>query len=370
MAESGRDPLVELGRRRRHPRQVVVEQLEQVTVAERRPAGRELVQRGAERVQVGPLVGRAARAAALLGGEVGERADDLARVDEGRALLGEGRGEVVVDEQRLAARLREHDVRGVDVLVQHASAVDGGDDAGDRQGQLDELGELERGGARSGERHRVAVLHHDRVRNVHLREPRDTRHAIEALQDLALVPEPLHGVRAEGLLADDAAGAAGEVEAVDAGLCAVVEDVLACDVMGAVPHPGLKLGDHGRARPSRPRTVGPVRRGGAGSPVPLASRIDSVTLAAVKPGPAFRRTRVPARLLAGPAPICQSAAPNGANGPEHQWRLGGASSVRQCRPPPSRGVNEPPPNVLDATALTRVACRAGAPPNADAWRLR
>jgi hypothetical protein len=86
---------------------------------ERRPQGQQLVERDAERVDVGALIDRR-RAHQLLGRHVRYRSERRSRARELRRSFERGEPEV---EQHDAALHREHDVRGLDVAVQHAGGV-------------------------------------------------------------------------------------------------------------------------------------------------------------------------------------------------------------------------------------------------------
>ena len=114
ISDSGRrHGRVHLRRRHRHPRQVIVDEPQRVAGAERRRARGQLVQRRAQRVQVGALVHRPAGAPGLLRRQVRQRPHDLAVVRELGTDLGERRRQREVHQARRAVARRPRCSPGV-----------------------------------------------------------------------------------------------------------------------------------------------------------------------------------------------------------------------------------------------------------------
>ena len=124
-----------VGKRRRYRRifdrrcdgdaqEMIAHDVERVAGAERRAAGRDLVERRAERIQVGALVDRTRRAAGLLGCDVGEGPDELVLRSEGRAFFGGATREMEIDEDRFHRPFDEEDVTGIDIAMDDAEPVD------------------------------------------------------------------------------------------------------------------------------------------------------------------------------------------------------------------------------------------------------
>jgi hypothetical protein len=198
---------VHRGRGRRHPRHVVVGQPQWVAGAERRRPGRQLVQRRAQRVQVGALVDGPAGAAGLLRGQVRQRAHDLGVMGELRADLGQRRGQPEADQARGAVR-RDHDVGRGDVPVQDAPAVHPRDRLRHRRPEPDEEVGLD-GGGQTGQVGAARVGQRDRPRVARfVQELRDAGNPPYPLQHRQFVPQPARRVRSQQLLADH--GAPGE----------------------------------------------------------------------------------------------------------------------------------------------------------------
>ena len=183
------DGRVRLRRGHRHARQVIVDQSQRIAGAERRLTRGQLVERRAQRVEVGALIDRPSRAARLLRREIRQRPHDLAVMRELGADLGERGREREVHQAGGTAR-GDHDVRRGDVAVHHPTAVHGGQRTGQLHGQRDQVVDGERL-RQLGEGRATRVLHHDRVGV--LRRVHQLRHAFGAAQPLEhpdLVPEP------------------------------------------------------------------------------------------------------------------------------------------------------------------------------------
>ena len=145
--EHGVELLGKVGTRLRRRRRLLVhvrpEERDVGRPRERRLPGQALVEDAAERVDVRALVERVARD--LLGGDVLERADDLAgggdSRERARAL---GQPEVAEVAVLATAGLRDEDVRGLDVAVDEALLVRGVERLGDLGEELDRALRLER----------------------------------------------------------------------------------------------------------------------------------------------------------------------------------------------------------------------------------
>ena len=140
-------------------------------------AGDHLEERRAERVEIGPLVDLAF-AARLLGGHVRRGADDRAGAGELRVA---GGGDAEVDELRnerlgdlvhVGRRADEEDVRRLDVAVDDAGGVGGGERFGDLRGDEERVGERQGRAAHA-------------LRDVFALEPfhRDVRHPLVELPE-------------------------------------------------------------------------------------------------------------------------------------------------------------------------------------------
>ena len=153
---------VHLGRRHRHPRQVIVGEPQRVAGTERRLARRQLVQRRAQRVQIGALIHRPAGTPGLLRRQIRQRPDDLGVVGELGTDLGERRRQREVHQAR-GAVAGDHDVRRSDVPVHHAPAVHPRHRPGQLHRQPDQLIDGQR--LRQLRQARATdVLQHDRPR--------------------------------------------------------------------------------------------------------------------------------------------------------------------------------------------------------------
>jgi hypothetical protein len=119
----GRQVRVELEQRRRHGDQDVADHLQLVVPVEGRSAGEQFVQQRADRVQVRPAVHRPGGPAGLLRRQVGQRPGQPPPPGRpGLVLLGAG-GQVEVDQYRLVPLADQHQVRRVDVPVDHPAPV-------------------------------------------------------------------------------------------------------------------------------------------------------------------------------------------------------------------------------------------------------
>ena len=106
------------------PARVAVYPLHGVVGAEGEPAGEQLVERNAEGIQIGAVIDGPVHAARLLGGHVGERAFDEARVLYRLVLDRQARGDAETGELDLAGAGMDEDVLGFDVLVDDVVLVD------------------------------------------------------------------------------------------------------------------------------------------------------------------------------------------------------------------------------------------------------
>ena len=192
------------GRRHRHPGQMIMGEPQRVAGAERRPARRQLVQRRAQRVQVGPLIHRPAGAPGLLRRQIRQRPHDLGVVGELRTDLGQRRRQREVHQAR-GAVAGEHDVRRSDVPVHHPPAVHPRHRPGQLHREPDQVLDGQRR-RQPGQARATDVRQHDRPRVPRrLHQLRDPRDAAQPLQDRQLVPQPPVRVRPQRLLADDRA---------------------------------------------------------------------------------------------------------------------------------------------------------------------
>ena len=205
IADSGRrHGRVHLRRRHRHPGQVIMDEPQRVPGAERRLARRQLVQRRAQRVQVGPLIHRPAGPPGLLRRQIRQRPDDLGVVGELRADLGQRRRQREVHQAR-GAVAGEHDVRRGDVPVHHPPAVHPRHRPGQLQPEPDHAIDGERL-RQPGQARLTRVRQHDRPRIPRrLRQLRDPGDTAQPLQHRHLMPQPALRVRPQRLLADDRA---------------------------------------------------------------------------------------------------------------------------------------------------------------------
>jgi hypothetical protein len=173
---------------------------QRVPMTERRLTRRELIQRGAQRIQVGALIHRPAGPPGLLRGHVRQRPHDLRVVGELGTKLRQERRQREVDQARPTVA-REHDVRGSDVPVHHASPVHPRHRPGQRRRKPDQV--IHRQWLRhAGQARATNVLQHDRPgvarRRQQLRHPYDTAQALEHRQ--LVLQAPLR-VRSQRLLA-------------------------------------------------------------------------------------------------------------------------------------------------------------------------
>lgn len=98
--------------------------LERISRLEGDPAREHLVERDAERIEVGARVDRPVHSPRLLRRHVRQRALDLLRALRRRVLAGKPGRDSEIGELRLARRGLDDDVRGFDVLVDDAMPVD------------------------------------------------------------------------------------------------------------------------------------------------------------------------------------------------------------------------------------------------------
>ena len=174
---------------------------ERVPGTERRPAGSELVERGAQRVQVGPLIHRPAGAPGLLRREIRQRPHQLAVVGELRAHLRHRRRQREVHQARDTV-IGQHDVGRGDVAVHHPPPVHPGHGPRQRHREPDQVIDRQRLHQRRGAR-AANVGEHDRVRiprSIH--RLRDPVQPAQALEHRPLMLEPPDRVRPQRLLTD------------------------------------------------------------------------------------------------------------------------------------------------------------------------
>ena len=118
--ERARHGLVDLGRRHGRFAHVLVGDGDRRLAAERRPAGEQLVEHDARRVDVGARVDRLALG--LLGREVRGGAEDGRRLGDRRGRVRHRAGDAEVHDLDLAG-IGDHHVAGLDVAVDDAGAV-------------------------------------------------------------------------------------------------------------------------------------------------------------------------------------------------------------------------------------------------------
>ena len=207
---------IDVARRRRVRGDVRVDQRHRIRRREGEPPGEELVQRAPQRIEIGPVVDRPVHSPRLLRGHVGERPLQHRGVGGEVPLLGEGRSDAEIDDLELARRGIAHDVRRVDVLVDHAAGVDLGERAGHRDGDLQRLAQPEPAAAKEPiERLGAEVLQADDPRapqRILGERAYDAGH-VQGARDLVLLPVALQ-LRGRRVLAlehlEDDALAAGD----------------------------------------------------------------------------------------------------------------------------------------------------------------
>ena len=159
-------------RRHRHARQVIVDEPQRVAGAERRRAGGELVERRAQRVQVGALIHRPSGPPGLLRRQIGKRPDDLAVVRVLGTHLGQqGRQREV--HQAWSPLAGHDDVRRRDIAVHHTPAVHFRDRAGQVQRKREEV----------IDGHRLRHLDRARAADVDQRDRARRRRRVRQLRD-------------------------------------------------------------------------------------------------------------------------------------------------------------------------------------------
>ena len=126
---------------------------DRVVAREWRLAGEHLVEEGPERIEVGLRPCRLAER--LLGGQIGDRADQRAAADPGSGL---GRGQAEVAKSRVAVVVDPH-VCGLQVAVNDAAGVGVLERAGDVGGDLDRPSHLEAPAGRREQASDVATRH-------------------------------------------------------------------------------------------------------------------------------------------------------------------------------------------------------------------
>ncbi len=154
--DDGRDRRRHLVRGGRHLRDVAVDELQRIGPGEGQPPRGELVERDAERVEVGAVVDRPVHPAGLLGGEVGQGPLQPAGAEVGRLLARELGGDAEVDDLEDVRARVVHDVGRVDVLVDDAALVDAPQRPRQADAEAEELPQLQRLG-RHQPRQRLAA---------------------------------------------------------------------------------------------------------------------------------------------------------------------------------------------------------------------
>jgi hypothetical protein len=114
----------ELARRRRHPREVAVQEIHGVRRRERRGAGQHLVERDAERVEVAAPIERPVHPPGLLRRDIGERPLQRFGARELLGLLREPRGDAEAEEPDTPRPGVDQQVLRPDVLVDDVAPVD------------------------------------------------------------------------------------------------------------------------------------------------------------------------------------------------------------------------------------------------------
>ena len=247
ISDKGRQVPVHLGRCRRHPGQMVMREPQRVAGAERRISGGQLVQRRAERVQVGPLV-RPGGAPGLLRRQIRQRPHDLVVMGELRTDLGHRGRQREVDQARGAVG-GEHDVRRGDVAVHHPPAVHPGHRPSQRHRQPDQLINVQRHGQPARLVPPTSATRSSPGTAAPPAAARPLRHRAAA---------PASPARAAAAAARPAPAApcgrrcGSESEPSDAGPCAFVQQFGPHGRISARQHPACP-------HPTPPRTVGPPR---------------------------------------------------------------------------------------------------------------
>ncbi|HVI00478.1 MAG TPA: hypothetical protein VM869_17295 [Enhygromyxa sp.] len=187
--------------------EVAVHELERLGGGERDLPAQQFVERDAERVEVGAVIERPVHAPGLLGRDIGERAFESVGRDGQAVAVIEPRRDAEVDELHTLAGRVDQDVARLDVLVDDAARMDGGEAPGELQRERQEA--LDRKAARRdalGERDALHVLHHDRRGVLGDLEAQVADHVgvLEAVPDLPLSPQPrdrlaARAARREGL---------------------------------------------------------------------------------------------------------------------------------------------------------------------------
>ena len=171
---------------------------------ERRPAGGQLIQHRAQRVQIGPLIHRPGRPPGGLRRQVRQRPGDLGVMGEPGADLGQRRRQREIHQARSAAA-GDHDVRRGDIPVQHPRPVHPRHRPGQPQPQPGQLTGRQRRG-HPGQTDATRVRQHDRPGVPgRRRQLRDPFNAMQPLQHRRLMPQPPVRVRPQRLLTDDRA---------------------------------------------------------------------------------------------------------------------------------------------------------------------
>jgi hypothetical protein len=147
--------------RRRPDREVGMDDRQDVGVEERQAPGQQLEQRDAEGVEIGAAVGDPVHPPGLLGRHVAQRALEGPGRHEAVALGPPRRGDVEVDQPRLAGGGVVDDVAGGDVLVDDPGGVDVAQRGRHADRQAEAVGEREpRAGEVAVERLAADVLEH------------------------------------------------------------------------------------------------------------------------------------------------------------------------------------------------------------------
>jgi hypothetical protein len=142
VGEGSRKLRAQVARARRRLRDMSVYHLERIFRLERKAPGQQLVERHPQRIEVGSIVDLAVHPAGLLGRQVRDGSEELARMAQ-RLMLGRhARGDAEVDQRQPAGPGMDQDVAGIDVVVNDAAVVQGVEDIGELDREAEEAGEV------------------------------------------------------------------------------------------------------------------------------------------------------------------------------------------------------------------------------------
>jgi hypothetical protein len=195
-------------------------ELQELARGEGRTPGQHLVERGAERVQVGPAIDQAFHAAGLLGGHVGERAFELSGHAGHLGKGGHGGRRFEID-QRDPPLIVDDEILRADVPVDHPARVDVADRLGHGVRQLQEGVDGERATVHAlGQVARTGVLEHERRVTFEGRELERSRRGarVQGAEDLVFVTQACLALElgpAGAVLLDDDLDAVGAARSKD-----------------------------------------------------------------------------------------------------------------------------------------------------------